>query len=346
MGCILGCFGLSSKRKRRKPGYRDHKLCSYEPLDSVSTNLAITGKPITSEAELSKRPKDSLNYKVRKKVSFNLNVQTYEPIPKEESTSDYWGSDEEETSKDAAEERQSSSLSEGDSIASKMASYPSNYRYRNYIDSYDEEDGIAYEESDLDDDDDEFDDEEEEEDDDDNNGCNIDELRVNQKEFSGQFSSLSASSQNKNSLTTKLGKDTTENLKSLGDSNEGGLRSRQYVHSVLKPVENLNQWKVVKARGTQPPKQQMKENVALEQHPPKPLSSISNISHSTPLMQEIAVDASLSNWVVPPDSYQKITASNDVETKAPSKKACLTDSTYSWRNREDMPILDIINLEA
>lgn len=82
MGCFLGCFGLSSKRKRRKPGYRDHvslliyfqhsfelitnlllllfllfvlmqqKLCSYEPLDSVSTNLAITGKPVTSEAEL------------------------------------------------------------------------------------------------------------------------------------------------------------------------------------------------------------------------------------------------------------------------------------------------------
>ncbi|KAJ6721702.1 ASPARTYL/GLUTAMYL-TRNA(ASN/GLN) AMIDOTRANSFERASE SUBUNIT [Salix viminalis] len=136
-----------------------------------------------------------------------------------------------------------------------MASYPSNYRYGNCIDSYDEEDGIAYEESDLDDDEDEFDDKEEEEDDDDddNNGCNIDELRVNQKEFSGQFSSLPASSQNKNSLT-RLGKDTAENLKSLGDSNEGGLRSRQYVHSVLKPVENLNQWKAVKARGTQPPK--------------------------------------------------------------------------------------------
>ncbi|KAJ6313183.1 hypothetical protein OIU77_014646 [Salix suchowensis] len=345
MGCFLGCFGLSSKRKRRKPGYRDHKLGSYEPLDSVSTNFAIAGKPIISEAEHSKRPKDSLNCKVRKKVSFNLNVQTYEPIPKEECTSDYWESDGEETDKDAAKERQSSSLSEGDSIASKMASYPSNYRYGNCIDSYDEEDGIAYEESDLDDDEDEFDDKEEEEeddDDDDNNGCNIDELRVNQKEFSGQFSSLPASSQNKNSLT-RLGKDTAENLKSLGDSNEGGLRSRQYVHSVLKPVENLNQWKAVKARGTQPPKHQRKENVALEQHPPKPLSSISN--HSTPLMQEIAVDASLSNWVVPPDSYKKKTASNDVEAK-PSKKACLTHSTYSWRDREDMPILDITNLDS
>jgi hypothetical protein len=135
---------------------------------------------------------------------------------------------------------------------------------------------------------------------------------------------------------------TTENLKPLGDSNEGGLRSRQYVHSVLKPVENLSQWKAVKAKGTQPPKQQRKENVASEQHPP--LSSLSNISHSTALMQEIAVDASLSNWVVPPDSYQKKTASNDVETN-PSKKS-LFDSTYPWRNKEDTHISDIATSET
>ncbi|CAK7327303.1 unnamed protein product [Dovyalis caffra] len=343
MGCFLGCFGLSSKRKRRKPGSKDHKkLGSYEPLDSVSTNLGTTGKLITSETELSRRPKESLNYKVRKKVSFNLNVQTYEPIPNEECTNDYWESDEEETDKDAAKERQFSSVSEGDSIASKIASYPSNYRYRNCIDSYVEEDEIAYEESDLDDDDG-FDDDEDEDEGDDNNGCNIDELKVNQKEFSGQFSSLSVSSQNRNSLT-KLGEDTTANLKSFGDSNEGGLRSCQYVHSVLKPVENLSQWKAVKIKGTQPQKQQRKENLAFEQHPQKPLSSISNISHSTPLQQEIAVDASLSHWVVHPDSYQKKAAFNDVETK-PSKKSLL-DSTYSWRNREDLPILDIANLNA
>ncbi|KAJ6689216.1 hypothetical protein OIU85_005601 [Salix viminalis] len=311
MGCFLGCFCLSSKKKRRKPGSRDQKLGRYEPLESVSTDFGITGNSITSEAELSKRPKKSLNYKVRKKVSFNLNVQTYEPIPKDECRNDYWESDEEETDKFAAKERESSSLSEGDSFAFKMASYPSNYRYRNCVDSYDEEYEMPYEESDLDDEDEELEEE------DDNNGCDLDALRVNQKDLFGQFSSLSVSSQNRNSLT-KLGEEgTTENLKPLGDSNEGGLRSRHYVHSVLKPVENLSQWKAVKAKGTQPPKQQRKENVASEQHPP--LCSLSNISHSTALEQEIAVDASLSNWVVLPDSYQKKTASNDAETN-PSKK--------------------------
>ncbi|KAJ6911295.1 hypothetical protein NC652_021808 [Populus alba x Populus x berolinensis] len=340
MGCFLGCFCLSSRRKRRKPASRDQKLGRYEPLDSVSTDFGTTGNYITSEAELSKRPKESLNYKVRKKVSFNLNVKTYEPIPKEECRNDYWESDEEETDKVAAKERQSSSLSERDSSAFKMASYPSNYRYRNCVDSYDEEYEIPREESDLDDDEEEEFYEEDE--DDDNNGCDIDELRVNQKELFGQFSSLSVSSQKRNSLT-KLGEEgTTENLKPLGDSNEGGLRSRQYVHSVLKPVENLSQWKAVKAKGTQPPKQQRKENVASEQHPP--LSSPSNITHSTGLMQEIAVDASLSNWVVPPDSYQKKTASNDVETN-PSKKS-LFDCTYPWRNKEDTHISDIANLKT
>ncbi|XP_061985843.1 uncharacterized protein LOC133704839 isoform X2 [Populus nigra] len=339
MGCFLGCFCLSSRRKRRKPASRDQKLGRYELLDSVSTDCGTAGNSITSEAELSKRPKESLNYKVRKKVSFNLNVKTYEPLPKEECRNDYWESDEEETDKVAAKERQSSSISEGDSSAFKMASYPSNYRYRNCVDSYDEEYEVPREESDLDDEEEEFDEEDE---DDDNNGCDIDELRVNQKELFGQFSSLSVSSQKRNSLT-KLGEEgTTENLKPLGDSNEGGLRSRQYVHSVLKPVENLSQWKAVKAKGTQPPKQQRKENVASEQHPP--LSSLSNISHSTALMQEIAVDASLSNWVVPPDSYQNKTASNDVETN-PLKKS-LFDSTYPWRNKEDTHISDIANSET
>ncbi|KAJ6318790.1 hypothetical protein OIU76_014191 [Salix suchowensis] len=108
MGCFLGCFCLSSKKKRRKPGSRDQKLGRYEPLESVesvSTDFGITGKSITSEAELSKRPKKSLNYKVRKKVSFNLNVQTYEPIPKDECRNDYWESDEEETDKFTAKRK-------------------------------------------------------------------------------------------------------------------------------------------------------------------------------------------------------------------------------------------------
>ncbi|XP_039032610.1 uncharacterized protein LOC120167764, partial [Hibiscus syriacus] len=48
------------------------------------------------------------------------------------------------------------------------------------------------------------------------------------------------------------------------------------VHPVLKPVENLDQWKAVKSKGSTPLKLQ-KENLSLE--------------------QEVSVDASLSNWL-------------------------------------------------
>ncbi|KAG8481007.1 hypothetical protein CXB51_025710 [Gossypium anomalum] len=91
MGCFLGCFGISTKRKRRKPANRilpgpaDSKLVSYEPLDS-SINVDIPEDSIVSKAQLSNKPKERSSVKIRKKVSFNLNVQTYEPIPDEETT--------------------------------------------------------------------------------------------------------------------------------------------------------------------------------------------------------------------------------------------------------------------
>ncbi|XP_065859095.1 uncharacterized protein [Euphorbia lathyris] len=289
MGCFLGCFGFSSKRKRRKQANRvqpgEQRFGSYEPLDSASANLDVTEKPLNLDSELkaeSRKPKEPFNYKIRKKVSFNLNVQTYEPIPKEEDSERF--SDDEGSSKETEKERESQSLSDGDSTAEKMASYPSNYRYRNCIHSYDEEDEIAFEESDLDDED--YDDLEEDEDDyDDDTAC----LRVSQQEqVYEKFKSLSV---NRDSLTEL----------------NGGEDRSEYVHSVLKPVENLSQWKAVKAKAMPLVKRQRKENIALEQ-------------------EEIAVDASLSNWLGC-ESNKNI-------------------SSCSWRSREDMPILDFTSLEA
>lgn len=275
--------------------------------------------------------REPLNYKIRKKVSFNLNVQSYEPIPKEESTDHFWETEEdekkEEISKDTAKGSQSPSLSEGDSTETKMASFPSNYRYRNCIDSNEEED----EESDLDDDDDDLDE-------DDESGGDIDDMGISQEEFSEKFMSLSVSS-NKRDSSTEFAQEKSENLKPPGDMNKGGFKSigtnrnardrSQYVHSVLNPVENLSQWKAVKAKGMPPVKRQRKENIAaLDQQARKP----------TP---EIAVDASLSNWLFSADSCQSratsITKSNNI----------LVDAISSKKNSiEDMPILDNINLEA
>uniref|UniRef100_A0A803Q4I2 Uncharacterized protein n=1 Tax=Cannabis sativa TaxID=3483 RepID=A0A803Q4I2_CANSA len=73
------------------------------------------------------------------------------------------------------------------------------------------------------------------------------------------------------------------------------------LHSVLKPVENINQWREAKAK-TAPLKQQRKENIQLFRQ-----SSSSCLSQqqqkqpfdyqSKPLLQEIAVDSSLSSWL-------------------------------------------------
>lgn len=286
--------------------------------------------------------REPLNYKIRKKVSFNLNVQSYEPIPKEESTDHFWETEEdekkEEISKDTAKGSQSPSLSEGDSTETKMASFPSNYRYRNCIDSNEEED----EESDLDDDDDDLDE-------DDESGGDIDDMGISQEEFSEKFMSLSVSS-NKRDSSTEFAQEKSENLKPPGDMNKGGFKSigtnrnardrSQYVHSVLNPVENLSQWKAVKAKGMPPVKRLRKENVALEQQVEKP----------TPQMQEIAVDASLSNWLFSSDTRQpratSITKSSTTPVQTVSSKTSSFGSTFSGRVGEDMPILDITNLEA
>lgn len=98
-----------------------------------------------------------------------------------------------------------------------------------------------------------------------------------------------------------------QKLEMLGTNRIARDRS-QYVHSVLNPVENLTQWKAVKARAIPPSRHKMKENVLLEQEPRTPSSSkpsfnpssfniTPNICQSKPLLQDIAVDASLSNWL-------------------------------------------------
>ncbi|KAJ8763896.1 hypothetical protein K2173_003678 [Erythroxylum novogranatense] len=342
MGCFfLGCFGFSSKRKRRKPPskvlFGDKRIGNYEPLDNVSSCIDQTEVPTNSDSEIRKKPKESLNCKIRKKVSFNLNVQAYEPIPAEES-------DEEEKKENTGES--ASSIFEGDSNGTKLASYPQNYRYRNCLDSYSEEDEISFEESDLDDDDgsDGFDGDDWVYDGD------IDHFRLSVEEISRQLKD----SQKRDSSI----EEATE-LSSLVDSNQGALgslgftpyaRNRgQYVHSVLNPVENLSQWKAMKARSKLIVKDKSKENLTLEQQATNPFISTSNISQSRTIIQEIPVDSSLSNWLVFPDTC-KLSAESTTKSINPVEaipaKGAVFDSTYSWRNRDDMPILDITNLEA
>ncbi|CAH2059607.1 unnamed protein product [Thlaspi arvense] len=90
MGCFMGCFGLSSNKKRRnsirKILPRDQRICSYEPLLSSDptdfSTVADNPEKISKtnlRCEVEEAEKNGTK-KTRKRVRFNLNVQTYEPI--------------------------------------------------------------------------------------------------------------------------------------------------------------------------------------------------------------------------------------------------------------------------
>ncbi|KAK7268721.1 hypothetical protein RIF29_21429 [Crotalaria pallida] len=305
MGCFLACFGLSNKRKRRKTLY--NVLGGHQKYGNYQV-LAITEKSIIPYSDI--RDKDGCKEKnsvkrKKKKVTFNLNVQIFEPNPTAYQALD--NEEEENENKTAEPEGRSSSFSTlGEGSAGLTMTYPSNYRYYNCC--YDEEDEIGGEESDIedydDDEDDEFDDDEYCWDD----GCSDESLgneeaevndqgNIRQKELSESCYSSVAEERIKNQML--LASDDTE-LK----SNLSGRDRSMNMHSVLVPVENLTQWKAIKAKVASS-KHRRKENVPSEPNTSMPFklspcSLESNILQSKPLLQEIAVDASLSNWLVSP----------------------------------------------
>lgn len=308
MGCFLACFGFTKKKRRRVANNKRHG--SYKPLDSsVPVNLYITEDPICSNSEFRDKPKEQSSFKIRKKVSFNLNVQTYEPIPTDYTLLE---SDEEGDKKKKGEETAKRGLF---STALAMGSYPSNYRYQNCTYNYDEDDDeLAYEEIDLDDDD--YDNDIDDNDDsDENEDYGNNDIHHDQSQEEERVS-LTQLAKDKINVMPPAASNVRE-LKSVGLHQNARDRS-QYVHSVLNPIENLTQWKAVKAISA-PVKHQRKENIELKKEPPISISSkpildtlpFSNRSQSKqPLMQEIAVDASLSNWLVLPKSNRSETTTH------------------------------------
>ncbi|KAL2463161.1 hypothetical protein Fot_52817 [Forsythia ovata] len=310
MGCFLACFGFKKKRKRRKPGNKslseEQGHGRYVPLDSdVTVNLDTTPKPNTSDSELKENPKEAPKLKIKKKVSFNLNVKAYEPI---QSYDGYLSEGEEETKLEYnGKERAKTNLPilrcEEDSIASSIRSYPPNYRYQNCIQGYDDEDDeIKLEESDF-----YYDDiyDSCEELDDDYSNDSDDEMKI-QEDFSWQLNSADTKSRNNSPM--QFHDVYNEELQRLESKCHTRDRNN-YAHTVLNPVENLMQWKAVKAKARSQFKRQ-KENIRLEKEQeipsttdpayiPSALKPKTNFTPAPqPTVQKIAVDASLSNWLV------------------------------------------------
>ncbi|XVF66417.1 hypothetical protein PTKIN_Ptkin10aG0033800 [Pterospermum kingtungense] len=128
---------------------------------------------------------------------------------------------------------------------------------------------------------------------------------------------------------------------------------KQYLCSVLNPVENATLWKEIKARAAAPaPKHRREENIELEEEPQIHFSSncLTYYNQSKPPLQDIAVDASLRNWLISPNTDESkargSTKSCNIAFDALSSKKNICDGSFSCRSREDRIILDITNMEV
>ncbi|WVY98306.1 hypothetical protein V8G54_030457 [Vigna mungo] len=110
MGCFMACFGLSNKRKRRKTLYK--VLAAGNQRYGNYQVLAITEKSTLPDSDFRGRDevKEQISNKSRKKkVTFNLNVQVYEPNP---TAYQVLNNEEEEDKNNTAESESSRALPE------------------------------------------------------------------------------------------------------------------------------------------------------------------------------------------------------------------------------------------
>ncbi|XP_050206578.1 uncharacterized protein LOC126656135 isoform X2 [Mercurialis annua] len=340
MGCFLACFGSSKDdRRRRKHRYkvqpREQRNTGSKPVQFavpfVHNNPENSTSPVSET--LDSNPEEQLKLSPKKKVTFDSVITTYDHVSVKDSTElcvekgDGAQRKGEEKEKQVVKPSQVQSLcSEDSSITSSSGSYPSNHRYENCRDSDDE---LDYGESDVEDAGDD-----EDEDDDDDSVLDLDDEYEDDRALGS---------------SGYVEKEVKPNLNARDRSG--------YVHSVLNPVENLTQWKAVKAKGT-PPLKQQKENQTLGQEPRSSFSSepsrrelsfsfkAKSDQSKTP-KQEIAVDASLSNWLGSSESTPLKKASSkpiSFDTNSP-EKSTLSVGSNSPCSFDDRPILGALTLE-
>ncbi|CDP03781.1 unnamed protein product [Coffea canephora] len=370
MGCFLGCFGGSKDRKRRKqrnkviPRDQQHRHGGQNSLQGTvsTTELPIKEPPPTNlvSTELRDNPEEKLSplsSSNRKRVTFNSNVTTYENVSVIEGT-EFFPEGKEVIEKEKGDilVQSSKSESEDDSITSSIGSYPRNHRYQNCRDSDDEAETFG--DSDLEDD---GEDGEDYSDYDEDGNDQIFGLEV--QSGSGLTATVESRTDDVSDRLT-LGEVESpmkasflpeQEVKTLGLNRNARSRSA-YVHPVLNPVENLTQWKTVKSRGTSQWKPQ-KENFSAELEVPRmsfssqptfkqPSSGLKQKSDSfNTLSQDIAVDASLSTWLVGRESTPAKTSLSSLETVTCEKVSSTSPGSNSVRSFEDRPILGALTVE-
>ncbi|KAL2321081.1 hypothetical protein Fmac_030050 [Flemingia macrophylla] len=307
MGCFLHCFG--STKPRRKPRY--HHQNARDRLDQTTVQDYYKTLQLSTESHVQAKPEGKLNVSPRKKVTFDVNVKMYEP----EQVADLQPEKCEEERALVENLSQSKSYSKESPV---VVSYPTNHRYHNCsCTGEDEEDGaVEYWDSDLTD--------EDEDDGDSDMGEEYDEVGEDFEDGVVYSRSINGASKGFVEEVESPIQVYDKDVKSIGLNRN--VRDRSvYIHPVLNPVENLTQWKAIKAKRT-PSLVSQKENLVLnraafgEESPKK-------------LNKEIAVDASLSNWL----------ALSEATPVTPDRSS--SQGAHSVISHEDRPILGALTIE-
>ncbi|XP_016502293.1 uncharacterized protein LOC107820516 [Nicotiana tabacum] len=374
MGCFLGCFGGDKDKKRRskqrhKVIPRDQKhVCRDPPKSTISTEQSITEEPSSENfvaearddgsrnlvAEAQDRSEEQLSLSARKRVTFDSKVTTYDPVSIYESTdslpeSKKAGENEEEEGCLAKSSQSNTSSEEGSAISS-VGSYPPNHRYQNCRDSDDEAEEFG-DDSDLDDECD-LDDEDYSGDSDCEGGIQVWSESVVTASLGSKVDDKSFHLVNDEEEVDSPAMFGVPEKEMRKGETKGYVRDRSaYIHPVLNPVENLSQWKSVKSKAAEPLKLlPQKENFAAEVEGPRASFSLeptfkqSSSSSFRPKLkdQETGVDASLSNWLVTPDTTKK--AGSGMLEAVTSEKS-ISQGSNSVMSFEDRPILGALTVE-
>ncbi|KAM5561731.1 hypothetical protein ABKV19_022361 [Rosa sericea] len=345
MGCFPACFTSSNRRKHRKSVVvtpstpHQHQIIEATEEETVRfepSKLDDIIKPITPITESKEVIEEQTKNDVKKKVTFVL---------VEESIDEKQNEKKEETPK----EIEPILGSIGSSVVTVVSSPPLNHRYENYSNSEDEDEGVIdLSGSDLNGDDygKSVDDEVES-----NKQSVIQEQESSESLFSISIDSrkrVSDAEEDEKEVNSPMPKPKPKPKPIESDqSGRDNSNRSQHCHSVLSPIENLSQWKEVKAKAIPlASNHQEKENMNAEQDfnipiSPEPTLKLSKHFRRRPLEsndlklvdQENGVDTSLSSWLVECENTPKSNASDN------SVGNLMCEGVSSSRSLGDRPIL-------
>lgn len=344
MGCFSTCFGNSKRQRRSRrrsikanPSLLDH-LQKYESIEDFKVPPLIEEEKIENPIDPSSESTDEKGEKAtvteRKKVTFDLNVKVYEELPTEEEE-EIVNCDAGEINGERRKEASKNEESASDSSSSSLFSYPLNHRYQNCRDSDDEfDDLLSSDESKINDFTDDEDDYNEEA------GSEVHHEKPvmdAQDQSSESLFSLSIESRMQNAgAETGENKEVNSPIPIKNQTLNAQLDRSNYVDSVLNPVENVTQWKVIKAKSRQTA---YKENLEAKE----------NLENSGFVVKkeerQIGVDTSLSSWLVGSEAALGATTPNSKSSSISVGNSGSVTHTVSPNKFEDRPILGALTID-